>query len=177
MKASKRVGLVLGIITFLSLGFLHTALFAVDNPATRSSLEGLKGVYLEVPPLPAGAERLGLSGRGIYQDMRRKLERAGVPLLSDSEYSRLRQSERYPLTRLEILVTAYDIEELELVIYYIVVQTRQAMFLARKPVVKLMATTWSREEVGHGVDASIVRDKISSLVDDFIDAYFSVNTP
>ena len=177
MNPYNRVGLILilGIITGMSLTGMGTAALAVDNEVTRSTLGGLKGVYLHVPPLSTEAEKIGLSSGQVLRDMKRQLDRAGIPLISDSEYDRLKASKRYPLARIEVYVAAYELDEPKLIIYSIKVEVRQAMLLIRKPVVKMVASTWSKEQFGNTPDLDEVRGKLRELMDDFIDAYFSVN--
>ena len=177
MKAYERAGLILAMVMILTLVNVHTGVvLAVDNEVTRSTLAGLKGIYLQVPSLSSQTEELGLTARQIQRAAEKQLDRAGIPLLSDTEYDRLRYSRRYPLARLEILVSAYQLKELNLIIYNVTVQTRQTVYLARKPVVRMVASTWSKQEFGHSVNLDIVRGKIQGLLDDFIDAYLSVNS-
>lgn len=176
MKVFQRIVIMAGILTLMSLAVKNAPVRAADNEVTRSTLADLKGIYVQIPPVGPEADILGLTPTRIEEVVRKKLERAGIPMLSKSDYDRLKYSRTYPLARLEVYLSAYKINEPELIIYSIRVEIRQVMFLARKPVVRMLAPTWSKEAFGSTPDLDMVLGKLDGLLEGFIEAFFSVNS-
>jgi hypothetical protein len=141
-----------------------------------TTLRGIKSIYVQISPINAGIAQEGLSTAKIKRDTERQLVRAGIKLLSDKEFIRLKQPRNYPLGRLEVIVTIKDIEEDNGKVYNITVRISQIVFLSRAPVIKLFAPTWESTIIGYSHNLDVISKGVNDGVQEFINAYLSVNS-
>ena len=139
------------------------------------TLRGIKSIYVKISPINAGVAQEGLSTAKIQRDTERQLEKAGIKLLSEKEFIRLKQPRNYPLGRLEVLVTIKDIRQDQGKVYNITVRISQIVFLSRAPVMKLFAPTWESTIIGYSHNLDVISDVVRDGVEEFINAYLSVN--
>jgi len=175
MRAHKPIGFLAGMVILLSLTASFALVFASDGKQNRETLGGLKAVYLQVAPIDRDMEDKGLTKRGLRQDIEKRLSRAGIKMLTDREYEKNKSIRSYPLARLELIATVHEIPDKEINVYNVTVQVRQVVWLARKPTVNFVGTTWRHDEFGHGYGFQEIREKVNESVDSFIDAFLSAN--
>ena len=147
-----------------------SAATAQDTEINRQSLKGLKGVYVLVESLQPGAERDGLNKTSIQTDVELKLRQAGIMVLTEAE--------SFETPGAPHLYINLNTRSGSVYAFSINVRLRQTVRLDRDPSMQLSAvTTWSEEALGIiGRDnLREIRDYIKDYVDQFINAYLSVN--
>ncbi|MBW1910496.1 MAG: hypothetical protein JRJ11_13310, partial [Deltaproteobacteria bacterium] len=75
----------ISIITFLFLVELGSQSFAGDSARSRATLSGLRGVHVKVERLRSEIVKDGLTRQQIEEDVKQKLNSAGIKILSDTE--------------------------------------------------------------------------------------------
>jgi hypothetical protein len=159
--------------------FLTTAALAVaaDSEYSRPSLAGLRGVYILVVVEPPSAkpevDRAGLTTGAIQTDAELKLRLAGIRVLTRDESLTEPGS---PYLHLDALITTGKGPWG----YATSVELKQAVRLDRNPTVLILGTTtWSVETLGGYARPSNISEQVRSGlkngVDQFINAYLSVN--
>ena len=165
---------------------------AMDDRESRSTLQGLRAVYVKVenldPELKKELKKGGLTEETLQTRIERRLEVAGIKVLSDEEF----QSTDFtgilyvnvgilmPETLKKYTYTV-DGERVpkggptEKYLYTIDVELRQMVSLLRNPVVKGLATTWSTGSIGFRRLGGIQMD-VADQVDTFANAYLSVKS-
>ncbi len=160
------------LVVFLVAGIILTNPFSFVFAQTNhiSTLDGLKSVYVRVAATPGvlDAEKLQSTIENLLND-------AEIKTLSESEFSRLKGSPRYPMAILDVSATAKRVEGINLIIYNIVVQVRQNVWLSRKPVIKTFAPTWELRETGNTPSVDVVNGRIKALTSRFVSDYHSIN--
>jgi len=163
------------IAIVLLLGPIEAGVFAIeDNEPDGYTLEGIRNIYVRVAMDPE-VEKRGLRADQLKKDTEQQLREAGIKIMTEENFSRLKGSVRYPLAGLDVIITLIDIQEMELDIYDIVVKIRQVVFLARRPVIKIFAPTWKEHAVFQSESLGLIREKLKESVDKFLAAYLSVN--
>jgi hypothetical protein len=145
--------------------------YAQDVEQTRNSLRGLSGVYV-VPenPLEEDAIRGGLSQDTIRKEAELKLRLAGIRVLSREEW------EKQPgRPYLQVWPKVLKGGVLGGYIYHISLEFKQYVGLARSSSIQVFGTTWSAEHMGYTPELKDVQDKVKDRIDQFINAYLSVN--
>lgn len=174
-----KVGWYQVFIILLLLGW--TAAFAQAGQYNKltnnaaATLQGIKSINVQVAPIDVDHEQEGLSQAEILENTKRQLQRAGIKLLSEKEYDRLRAVRNYPLAQLTVAVAVKNTRSDEAKIYSVMVSIRQAVFLSRKPVVQFIGPTWESNTIGYTQDLDVIQEDIKSGVTKFINAYFSAN--
>ena len=159
----------------LALLVAGSAAAAQDTELRRQSLKGLKGVEVLVERLDAEAERVGLNETTIQTDVELMLRQAGIRVLTPAE-----SLESPGRAWLYVSPALLRISTGEACVYTITVELRQDVRLERDLSIEAFgATTWNaRRRLGIVPTASFapkVRDSLKDLVDQFINAYLSVN--
>ena len=162
------------IVLFVWMGEAF-ALVRGTGEIDGTTLRGIKSIYLQISPLNAGITQEGLTTAKIQRDTERQLLRAGIKLLSEKEFNRLKQPRNYPLGRLEVIVTIKNVKEDNAKIYNITVRISQIVFLSRAPVIKLFAPTWESTIIGYSHNLDVISEGVKDGVEEFINAYHSVN--
>lgn len=161
----------ISILAVLFLVQLGSQSFAADSTGSRATLSGLRGVYVKVEGLGSEIVKAGLTQKQIEEDLKQKLDSAGIKILSDTEG--LRQfANPYLHVKPRIRKTKTG-----LYLCFITVEFVQDARLVRNRSLLRPVTTWSV-----GVEGAMrkdfsekVRNHIKALMDRFIDAYLSVN--
>jgi hypothetical protein len=153
----------------LSFSFMHSSVCADDDEFSRTTMLILRGVYVVVDELNFELAGDGLSKNGLKAVAEAKLREAGIEILpvEDREAAGTPHLHIHP----EIVRGSSSQEY----IYHISVQLRQSVFLSRTPVIEALGTTWSTTAMGVAASASDVQDKVKDLIDQFINAYYTVN--
>ncbi len=159
---------ILAVLFFVQLG---PQSFAADSTSSRATLSGLRGVYVKIEGLGSEIVKAGLTQKQIEEDVKQKLDSAGIKVLSDTEG--LRQfANPYLHVKPRIRKTKTG-----LYLCFITIEFVQDARLARNRSILRPVPTWSV-----GVEGAVyknlsekVRNHIKALMDRFIDAYLSVN--
>lgn len=175
MSTCKRICCVVGIVALMALIMPDNVVFSQDD-GNISTLDGIKSIYLLIEPVAREVEKEGLTTRQLRSDAEKKLQKAGIKLLSEEEYDKYKTVRSYPMARFEVLTDVQEVKDTKgLRIYNIIVQIRQVVWLGRKPIVNFAGTTWRTQEFGYTWSLDVVRDKVKEAVGQFITAYLSVN--
>lgn len=166
----KKIRNILPLI-ILAVAISCTSLFAQEDIST---LEGLKGIYVETPDLDSPMRQKGLNAGRLKTDIEKQLKGAGIPVLSSKDYDRLKRSPRYPLALLESEISVAEIPNVNLQLYSIKVRLSQFAFLARKPTIKIWSTTWERRKILGAAGPEFVKEKLTGAVDEFVNDFHSV---
>jgi hypothetical protein len=146
-------------ITAMPLGVLGAG-------GDSDSLRGLDRIAVVVEDLHAEAENAGLSRAQLQTAVELRLRLAGIKVVDESEgiakgypflYAQINNGERF---------------------YSIHVAFEQSVFLQRNTDIRCMAVTWTTESAGSSSPprmAETVRKAVADHVDEFINAYLSVN--
>jgi hypothetical protein len=156
------------LVTVFSLAGIGSSVFAVDNKYTRETLKGINKICVIVEHLKPEVEQAGLSRSQILKDVGLKLRLAGIKVLA-YENSFKEECVGYIYINLNTMKPIQD-----LYIYNIDYEFRQKVFLKQNQSLFVPATTWSTGRLGTGYIANI-RESIKNRVDEFINAYLSVN--
>jgi hypothetical protein len=151
---------------FLSQGYAQNA--------AKDSLFGLKAVRVEVKPMEGSDERVEeVDLAQVLAQTERQMSEAGLTILPEKEYLRLRRSFGYPLAFLEIGVGVFPIQDSEHVIYAGHVRLNQVVYMARRPVLKFLAPTWEVRAFGSTSDIPSLRGRIEEVVNRLVQEYQS----
>ena len=178
MKAHHLDRVILAVVILLISANFNSLSSAVDGEDTRAVLGGLKSVYVHVDALHPEIEQKGIAAAQVRKDVEQQLMKAGIRVLSEEEYSRIKISATYPFARLELSITMEEIqidENVSLNVFNIVVRVSQAVFLGRKPAIKMFAPTWERREMNFTNSVADVQQRLRAFVSEFIAAYLAAN--
>ena len=159
-----------GAVLVALLGLLATPSWAGDSPWNRATLRGLPGMAVLVEALTPQVERTGLTRNQLQTDVELRLRQAGIRVLTSEERFAV-VGKPYLYVRVTILLYGE-----RLVIYHIKVELVQYASLETGEVA-FAAATWDTARLGT-LDISNLsygRDRVIDEVDEFINAYLSVN--
>ena len=155
-----------------------TSAFAVDTEITRSTLSGLKGVYVVVENFNPNVlkyekylKNVALSKENIAKEAEYKLKQAGIATFNMDEWVKApgrpvlyiscntHESEKY--------LFAYDVK----------LSFQQLIFLERNPKIKTLGETWSINITGLANigNLNVIKNDTLFLLGKFINAYKMVN--
>ncbi len=169
-----KCGLLLLALAAAPVGYARPC-SALDNDKTRASLEGLPGVYLVVEDLRLEIEEDGLTRNEIHGLAEKLLTSAGIRLLSEAEWQEMPGS---PWLYLYAHVMRREYVDERVYVFNISVEVKQQVRLARAPEAEpVHATTWSRAILGKSGWLEDIRKGVEICLQDFVEAYRSVNPP
>jgi len=167
---------------FLTLLFLFglpgslAQVFAQD--VATESLFGLKAVRVEVKPMEGSDERVQeIDLAQVLAQTEEQMTEAGLTILPEDEYLRLRRSFGYPLGLVEVLVGVFPIQDSDLLMYAGHVRLNQVVYMARRPVLKFLAPTWEVRGFGATKDLPSLRERIKGTVARLVQDYQSAGPP
>lgn len=178
MKTKNRIKFLLGITCFLTIALnLNSSVFAIEDEVALRVLGGLRKVFLNVAPINPKIVERGLTSERLKADIEQQLQDAGIEMVDEEEFGRLRRSQNYPLCRLELFTQIFEIKDKDVIIFNIYLQVQQAAFLARNPGIKINAPTWQKGELSYSYGTSVdsIPKSVRNLVDQFIKAYLAAN--
>lgn len=167
----KGIAFCVGAVALVLSLFCGNAI-AGDNEATRNTLKGLEGVrfvlveYVDKEIIKdASSWRLKIEG-----DVNRKLHLAEIPF-----FLSLTDPERF-LAMPYLYIRPY-IREIGkgMYIVHLTVALKQRVSLLRSPDIMTNAETWSVSSLGVISDLEDIPKTINAMVDEFVNAYLSVN--
>ena len=151
-------------LPFLSALLVCGRLFADDTEAERKTLRGIKAVRVVIEDLSADEVKDGLAAGQIRTDVELRLRKAGVVVQTSSPFI------LYIYPHLMVRETGLYIFHLEVAIMQDAVITANGE--------DSLLTTWSASVLGTVGRVNMsrrVREDIGDLVDQFLNAYLSVN--
>ena len=141
-----------------------------DTENDRQSLKGLEGVGVVVEDLEAEVEQGGLNTTSIRTDVELKLRQAGITVLTEAE---VLAAPGGPILHINVSTVGGP-----LYAYFVGVELCQDVRLDRDPSIRIFtAVTWSVGAVGTVGRSNLrdIRNSIKDHVDEFLNAYLSVN--
>ena len=169
MKKTMKNALLLATVALLLLAMSGRSAMAFDDESTRATLKGLPGVWVWVEDFSDDAKRAGFNQQTFQTDVELKLRLAGIKILTEQE--RMFTS---GIPYLYLNVNPLHGQHGQIHAYTINLELNQWVWLGREPSIRAPATTWSVGSVGYG-KLSNVRNAVKDLVDQFINAWLSVN--
>jgi hypothetical protein len=171
------------------LTMLLASAWASDDTKSRATLRGIDAVYVLVenmdPELRAELRKRGLTVTGLEAGVKRKLETAGLKVLSEQDF-RMAPYPSVLYVNLQILMPetkyGYTVEgeqisrekPAERYFYRVDVELRQMASLLRDPAIKGSAATWSVASMGLRRLARIEGD-VMDQASTFVNAYVAMN--
>ena len=136
----------------------------------EDTLKGLAGVHVVVvvETFNEKLKGVGFDGRFFQTDVEEKLGRAGIRLLTEAE-----QKKAPGMPWLYLNINALHERQEEPAAYRVDLKVKQRARLQRN-YHKASVSTWSRGMVGYG-DLSHIHGSVKARVDEFIEAWLSVN--
>lgn len=137
----------------------------------RETLRDLKGFLVVVEELDSMVEQEGLTAKQLRVDTELRLHRAGVQVLSETEWGR---DIRRPLLYVNVNVKSGPEG---LYIYTLSVEVGQRVYLLGGASAVTIAKTWAKEAVGSvgGNNLRQLRASVGDYVDVFLNDYLAVN--
>ena len=175
MKSYSRIGFIPALSILLGLAWVVPGLLAEEGKGMDTTLKGLRGIFVQVVPVGPETREKGFIDHQLKKDAEQQIWDAGIKTLTIKEYDRLKRSRRYPLARLDLTTSVHDIKGKDVMVFDIVVQVRQVVFLARKPVINIMAPTWEKRKLGYSESLPLIHKEVRKAVTRFIDAYTAAN--
>jgi ABC-type maltose transport system permease subunit len=167
MKKYKPIIFIMVLVMVFSLAGMSSSAFASDLKPDRESLKNLKGVYVNVQDVMRALEQEGLSKDQIRTDIELKLRAAGIKVLTHKEHHNEKGA---PF--LHVYLNTISTKQ-GAFIYSIFFGMLEEVSLVRNNII-IDAITWSMSGMGYGYIEGI-RAQINKRVDEFINAYLSVN--
>jgi len=167
MKIFNRIGFILTLVILLSSSSVAFAKYYKDNKVT---LRDLKGVGVLIEYLKPEIRKDGLTEGQIKTDVTLKLKSAGIKVLSDEES---KTSSGKPF--LYVNANIAKLSNNKSYVYSISAELKQTVRLRRDITISSSAITWGSGSVGMAFDINFIRTSIKDLIDDFINAYLTVN--
>ena len=158
------------VSVLLVVGLLATSAWAIDTPNERITLVGLTGVHLAFDEIGDEGERHGVSRARLQPEVERRLERAGLRVLTPTEALR---SVGRPTLHLRISVLRVP-DAADFHVYSIDLALRQQVWLVRDRAIESYAVTWSEHRAVGAARANqlgVVRNVLVTKVEEFVAAW------
>ena len=171
--AKKRIFFVMTLVLLL-LGSPASTVFG--QKAASDILAGLTTAHVRVLYFEDGSLReTGQERNQLASDLERQLADTGLKLVPKDEFERLLSSRGYPIGLLDLEVRTNKISGVDFKIYYVSLKLQQLCYVARKPVLRFMASTWDITDAGTADDFNAVKKRVKEAVDRFVSDYKSEN--
>jgi hypothetical protein len=161
----KRIILIMGLVMVFSVG---RNAFAFDNETSRERIRGITGIHVAIFVQPFFLEYESLSKSKIQTDVESELRLAGIKVLTKQE---LKKEKRQPVFYIYINGMKGPGN---ILVYEVSVRLMQDASLVHRPNFTFLAPTWEVGTIGFG-DRKNIQTDIKDKVDQFINAYLSVN--
>ncbi|MBW2016055.1 MAG: hypothetical protein JRH13_10550 [Deltaproteobacteria bacterium] len=153
--------------------------FVVFLPAPASakemvarSLEGLKGVYVDVV-LSGSME--GITAESLKMSIEKQLARAGIRIFPKGQFDRYSRSGNYPFGWLVVGLAFSEGPSEDLAVVLLSIRLQQQSHLARRPRVVFWAPTWESRAILVRAAPEFLRQHLSKGIDTFIADFLSAN--
>ena len=169
----KRIFFVMALVLLLLGG---PASAGWGQEAAPDILAGLTTAYVRVFYVVDGSlTETGPETNQLAADLERRLTDAGLKLVPKEEFDRLVSSRGYPIGLLDLEVRTNKISGVDFKLYYVGLKLQQLSFVARKPVLRFMASTWDITDSGTADDFNAVKGRVTEAVDRFVSDYKAEN--
>jgi len=161
-----------GVILVIGLAiFGYTEVWG-KSKLQRTTLRGLKGVYVLIEELNPDLEKDGLTGEQLLTDAELKLRKVGIEVLTEEEWLKTPD--------LPYLYVNINGDKVKNTFYCISIHVSliQEIRLERNSFIKASGSTWQTSSVGgcnESVVISTVRDGLGDIIDNFINDYLAEN--
>jgi len=140
----------------------------------RESLEGMEGVRVLIEGIDSDVEKAGLKEAQLQADVEEQLRQAGIRVLAHGEWMQTPGGQY-----LYVSVNAVPEPRIDAHAYFLRVELRQDVFLARATSIKAIgAATWRESKVGIAPSDTMprsIRASVDGLVGEFIADYRAAN--
>ena len=144
--------------------------------AAQDILAGLTTAHVRIFYSENGSLReSGQERNQLAANLERQLADTGLKLVSRDEFERLLSSRGYPIGLLDLEVRTNKISGVDFKMYYVSLKLQQVAYVARKPVLRFMASTWDLTETGTVDDFSAVKKRVNEILDRFVSDFRSEN--
>jgi hypothetical protein len=153
------------------LFFLPSGLLGGDDPTTRATLRGIRGIVVVVESLAAEASKDGLTVDMIQTDTELSLRKAGIRVMDS------RQSPPLSYLYLSVNLIKEKGQLEDLYVYNCHIAFEQPATVKSNGVLAIVPT-WSVDgvgSIGRNRMSRLIRDRLQDLVEAFLNAYLSVN--
>jgi hypothetical protein len=154
-------------VVIMAFFLFCSTMVAENSEESRKSLKGISGFYVSVKQLDQAIEKEGLTTSQIRSDVELRLGKAGIKVFTKEQAS---QTPGIPLLGVDLAIGSKQ----GLYPYALDIGARQIVRLERDPTITVYANTWSVGSAGIA-GLSSVRDIVKDLLDEFINAWLSVN--
>jgi len=161
-----------GVILVIGLAiFGYTEVWG-KSKLQRTTLRGLKGVYVLIEELNPDLEKDGLTGEQLLTDAELKLRKVGIEVLTEEEWLKTPD--------LPYLYVNINGDKVKNTFYCLSIQVSliQEIRLERNSFIKASSSTWQTSSVGgcnESVVISTVRDGLGDIINNFINDYLAEN--
>ena len=166
-----RLSSFFGAMFFCIYTLSPSLIFSSDGKFSRASLRGLKGIYISVEELEPEITNDGLTSDLIRKDVKALLRTARIAVLSKEGWFETNGS-----PYLYINANVMKLDKTKEYIYSVNISFNQNVYPVRDHVEIMGASTWTTGGiVGITGNLDNIRGSVKSLVEQFIEAYSSVN--
>ena len=151
---------LLTFVTFLCMaGSVPLLLAEIQRiSGAEDALVGLTTIHPRIQYYEDGMlKETGQARAKLKSDLELTLTDAGVKLVDTAEFERLVAARTYPIALLDMQLRMSKIPDTPLNSYILSIKVRQAVFLARRPVVRFLASSWESTDFGVTQDFPFVR--------------------
>ena len=161
-----RIILIVVLAMVFSLAWMDSLAFT-----DKATLKGLKGIAVVIEDLCPELNEVGLTERQIQTDVELKLRSAGIKVLTIEKALKEKDSS---LIYINVNSFKYKQRPQGWFVYNIICNLNEHVFLERNPYIKTLGTTWQNGYLGIG-NIKAIRESVKDRIDQFINAYLSVN--
>ncbi len=157
-------------VLFGLIGLADRGSCASDSDTARETLRGLPGVFVAVEALAPAVERAGLTTHQLHTDVEVQLQQAGIRILTKEEWL-IVTGQPFVYVHVQVFLPPQGQAA-----YHITTEFYQRASLDAHASSALVAT-WTTAYLGL-VDVNALhtlRDHVRAYIDEFINAYYSVN--
>ena len=123
----------------------------------------------------SGSKLSGTESTQLLSDTERQLADTGLKLVSSADFERLVSSRGYPIGVLNLEVRTNKVSGIDSKIYSISLKLQQVCYVARKPVLRFMASTWDITDAGTADDFNEVKIRVNETLGRFVSDYKAEN--
>lgn len=165
---SRKLLVFVAVVLFLVT--LNSVVFPLDDKLSRSSLRGIKGVYVLIEKLSPDTESDRLSTSQLQTDVEQRFREARIKVQTKEAYLKTPGTPYF-------YVQVNTMKNGPIYAYSINIELKQWVLLSRNTKIQVLSPTWSHSMIGTvGVEnLSMLREGVRKEVDQFINAYLSVN--
>jgi len=153
-------------MTMFLIGISSSSISGQGNDPKADTLKGINTLGVLVEDLSDGAKVIALTAEAIQTDVELKLRLAGMRVVTDKEAVKL---PNVPVLYVRVgLLPRAEAAIIE-------VQLEQDAVLERNGQLAYSVITWDRAGVVASPTAQFIRDRVKDNVDEFLNAWLSVN--